>query len=383
LRVYDSRRREVVPLEVEGHARLYVCGITPYDATHLGHASTYVAFDLLYRQWLDRGIRVTYAQNVTDVDDPLLERAKSTGEAWTDLADRETELFRQDMAALRVLPPHHFVGVVEALPDVEKLIESLDGAVYRVDDDLYLDVRADETFGSVGGLDAARMRQLSAERGGDPDRAGKRDPLDCLVWRAARPDEPSWQTVNGPGRPGWHVECAAIGLAHLGPEFDVQGGGSDLLFPHHELCATHVRLATGRPAARTYLHAGMVAYQGEKMSKSLGNLVLVSDVRDQDPAALRLALLAHHYRSDWEWTASDLPNAQERLTRWRTALNRPTHPPAEPLVARIRAELASDLNAPAALLAVDEWCASTGTANSAQPVRDAIDALLGVNLDQV
>ena len=166
-------------------------------------------------------------------------------------------------------------------------------------------------------MDADACANCSAERGGDPDRPGKRDPLDCLVWRAPRPGEPSWDTAIGAGRPGWHVECAAIGLAYLGTEFDVQGGGSDLLFPHHEMCASHVRLATGQPAARTYLHAGMVAYQGEKMSKSLGNLVLVSNLRDHDAAALRLALLAHHYRSDWEWTEFDLPYAEERLTRWR------------------------------------------------------------------
>jgi len=375
LRVYDSRRREVVPLEVDAHARLYVCGITPYDATHLGHAATYLAFDLLHRQWLDRGVQVTYAQNITDVDDPLLERAQATDESWTELAERETELFREDMAGLRILPPHHFVGVVEALPDVAKLIESLGAAAYRVDEDLYLDVRADEHFGSVAGLDADHMRQLSAERGGDPDRPGKRDPLDCLLWRAVRPGEPFWETAIGAGRPGWHVECAAIGLDYLGAEFDVQGGGSDLAFPHHELCASHVRLATGQPAARTYVHAGMVAYRGEKMSKSLGNLVFV---RDHDPTILRLALLGHHYRSDWEWTDHDLAFAEARLRRWRSALERPAHAPVEPLIARIRSELANDLNAPAALAAVDEWCASSGSATSTSDVREAIDALLGV-----
>jgi L-cysteine:1D-myo-inositol 2-amino-2-deoxy-alpha-D-glucopyranoside ligase len=380
LRVYDSRKREIVPLNVGSHAKLYVCGITPYDATHLGHAATYLAFDLLYRQWLDRGVQVTYVQNITDVDDPLLDRSEATGEPWTDLAERETELFRQDMAALRILPPHHFVGVVEALPDVAKLIESLGDVVYRVDDDLYLEVRADESFGSIAGLDADQMRRLSAERGGDPDRPGKRDLLDCLVWRAPRPGEPSWDTAIGPGRPGWHIECAAIGLDYLGADFDVQGGGSDLLFPHHELCASHVRLATGKPAARAYLHAGMVAFQGEKMSKSIGNLVLVSNLRDRDAAALRLALLAHHYRSDWEWTDFDLPSAEERLNRWRMALHRPTHPPAEPLIAQIRAELAHDLNAPAALAAVDEWCVSDGTESDTTVVVEALDALLGVDL---
>jgi L-cysteine:1D-myo-inositol 2-amino-2-deoxy-alpha-D-glucopyranoside ligase len=380
LRVFDSVKRDTVPLEVGSHARLYVCGITPYDATHLGHAATYLAFDLLHRQWLDRDVQVTYAQNITDVDDPLLERAHATGESWSELARRETELFRQDMAALRILPPQHFVGVVEALPDVAMLIESLGSAAYRVDDDLYLDVRADASFGSIAGLGHARMRELSAERGGDPDRPGKRDPLDCLLWRAPRPGEPSWETAVGSGRPGWHVECAAIGLDYLGVAFDVQGGGSDLLFPHHELCASHVRLAAGEAAARTYMHAGMVAYRGEKMSKSVGNLVLVSELRKGDAMAVRLALLAHHYRSDWEWTEFDLPYAEERLTRWRAALDRPAHPPVEPLIARIRAVLAHDLDAPAALAAIDEWCASGGATNGAVRLREAIDALLGVAL---
>jgi L-cysteine:1D-myo-inositol 2-amino-2-deoxy-alpha-D-glucopyranoside ligase len=380
LRIHDTRRGELVPLDVGDHARLYVCGITPYDATHLGHAATYLAFDLLYRQWLDRGVRVTYVQNVTDVDDPLLERARSMGESWTALAERETDLFRQDMADLRILPPQHFLGVVESLPDVAKFIESLGDRAYRVDDDLYLDVRADAEFGSIAGLDSDAMRQLSAERGGDPDRPGKRDPLDCLVWRAPRPDEPSWETAVGAGRPGWHVECAAIGLDYLGTDFDVQGGGSDLLFPHHELCASHVRLATGEPAAHTYVHAGMVAYQGEKMSKSLGNLVLVSALRDHEPAAVRLALLAHHYRSDWEWTGYDLPYAEERLVRWRRGLARPSHPPVGPLIERLRAELSNDLNAPAALAAVDEWCASAGASTDAEDLPSALDALLGIDL---
>ena len=381
LRVYDSRQRELIELAVGDHARLYVCGITPYDATHVGHAATYLAFDLLYRQWLDRGVEVTYAQNVTDVDDPLLERAQATGEPWLELAERETEVFRSDMHALRILPPQHFAGIVESLPDVADLVQQLGSAVYSVGDDLYLDVHADKAFGSVSQVDPATMTALFAERGGNPDLPGKRDPLDCLVWRAPRPGEPSWETAIGAGRPGWNVECAAIGLRYHGPDFDVQGGGSDLAFPHHEMCACHVRLATGQAAARTYMHAGMVAYQGEKMSKSLGNLVFVRDLREHEPAARRLALLAHHYRSDWEWTDVDLAYAEERLTRWRRALARRQHPPAEPLLARIRAELARDLNAPGALAAVDDWCASSGTAADTTVVRNAMDALLGIDPD--
>jgi L-cysteine:1D-myo-inositol 2-amino-2-deoxy-alpha-D-glucopyranoside ligase len=386
LLVHDSRERGLVELKTGPTARLYVCGITPYDATHLGHAATYVAFDLLQRQWLDRGVDVVFVENVTDVDDPLLERAAATGEPWEALAERELDLFRVDMAALRVLPPQHLIGVVESLDDVAALVRDLGDRAYPVESDLYLDIRADPRFGSIAGLDEPTMRQLFAQRGGDPDRLGKRDPLDCLLWRGPRPGEPSWDSVVGPGRPGWHVECAAIGLRYLGAPFDVQGGGSDLTFPHHEMCASHVSLLTGERQANTYLHAGMVGYRGEKMSKSLGNLVLVSALRDagHDPAAIRLALLAHHYRSDWEWTDHDLAYAEARLTRWRVALERASVPPAATLIARIREELARDLFTPGALAAMDEWSATPGTAASApeesESVRVALDALLGVRV---
>lgn len=387
--MHDTRVRDLVELPTGPTAGLYVCGITPYDATHLGHAATYVAFDLLQRQWLDRGVDVVFVENVTDVDDPLLERAAATGEAWESLAARELDLFRTDMEALRVLPPRHLIGVVESLADVAQLVHDLGDRAYSVDTDLYLDIRSDSRFGTVAGLDEATMVSLFAQRGGDPDRAGKRDPLDPLLWRGPRPGEPSWESVVGPGRPGWHVECAAIGLRLLGAPFDVQGGGSDLVFPHHEMCASHVSLLTDTPQANTYLHAGMVGYRGEKMSKSLGNLVLVSALREagHDPAAIRLALLAHHYRTDWEWTDHDLAYAEARLTRWRVGLQRTSVPPSAPLIARMRDELARDLFAPGALAAMDDWCASPGpgqtattTPDEADAVRTALDALLGVRI---
>ncbi|RYJ05369.1 MAG: cysteine--1-D-myo-inosityl 2-amino-2-deoxy-alpha-D-glucopyranoside ligase, partial [Actinomycetales bacterium] len=307
LRIHDSSTRSLVQSTPEDTARLYVCGITPYDATHLGHAATYLAFDLLQRQWLDRGLDVVYTQNVTDVDDPLLERATATGVDWVELAERETELFRTDMTALRVLSPAHYIGAVESIDLVVDLVEKLGDAVYAVDDDLYFEVHADQTFGSVSGFDADTMRSVFGERGGDPDRAGKRHPLDCLVWQAERPGEPAWDSRLGRGRPGWHIECAAIALEHLGTDFDVQGGGSDLVFPHHEMSASEARVATGEPFAQAFVHAGMVGYEGEKMSKSKGNLVLVSRLREDgtDPMAIRVALLGHHYRSDWEYTDAD------------------------------------------------------------------------------
>ncbi|WP_062215305.1 cysteine--1-D-myo-inosityl 2-amino-2-deoxy-alpha-D-glucopyranoside ligase [Streptomyces sp. NBRC 109706] len=391
LTVHDTSRGRLRTLEPGPVARLYVCGITPYDATHMGHAATYTAFDLVYRLWLDSGRQVHYVQNVTDVDDPLLERAAATGVDWTELAERETALFREDMTALRMLPPQHYVGAVEAIPRIVPVIERLRaaGAAYELEGDCYFSVESDPRFGSVSGFDAALMRELSAERGGDPERPGKKNPLDPLLWRAVRPGEPSWDGgALGPGRPGWHVECVAIALDHLGMGFDIQGGGSDLVFPHHEMGASHAQVLTGEfPYAQGYVHAGMVGYQGEKMSKSKGNLVLVSQLRNDgvDPAAIRLALLGRHYRSDWEWTDAVLAEAVARLARWRHAVSRPEGPSADGLIAELRAALADDLNAPGALAAVDRWVETqereggTETGGPGQVSR-AVDALLGVAL---
>jgi L-cysteine:1D-myo-inositol 2-amino-2-deoxy-alpha-D-glucopyranoside ligase len=397
-------------------ASLYACGITPYDATHLGHAATYVAWDLLVRAWLDSGHEVAYVQNVTDVDDPLLERAERDGQDWRDLADREIARYRGDMEALRVVPPARLVGAVEALPLIEQMNQALAdrGALYEVERDMYFSRAADPEFGAVSHLDPATMLALSAERGGDPARPGKKDPLDPLVWLAARPGEPSWNSGFGPGRPGWHVECAAIATACLGEVFDVQAGGTDLIYPHHEFSASHARVAfaDGTPGhgafARCYAHAGMVRLDGEKMSKSLGNLVFVSRLvaAGVDPMAVRLAILAHHYRGDWDWTDAGLAAAQDRLARWRAALSRsglagigsaagpsPAEPgpgpgsgsgagsgsvvpgtgvpatgqvgavpPGEAVLAEVRERLADDLDAPGALAAVDRWASAvTGT----------------------
>jgi L-cysteine:1D-myo-inositol 2-amino-2-deoxy-alpha-D-glucopyranoside ligase len=397
-------------------ATLYACGITPYDATHLGHAATYVAWDLLVRAWLDSGHEVTYVQNVTDVDDPLLERADRDGENWRDLAEREIARYRGDMEALRVLPPTRLVGAVEALPLIERMNQVLAdrGALYEVERDVYFSRAADPEFGAVSHLDPATMVELAAERGGDPARPGKKDPLDPLVWLTARPGEPSWDSGFGSGRPGWHVECAAIATSYLGDVFDVQAGGRDLIFPHHEFSASHARVAfadtvPGHGAfARRYAHAGMVRMDGEKMSKSLGNLVFVSRlVADGvDPMAVRLVILAHHYRDDWDWTAAGLTAAQDRLARWRAALNRAVSaaagaasgpgsvvagegiPTAESVLAAVRERIADDLDAPGALAAVDRWASAVtgaaelpaGTAAAAALVRDTVDALLGIAL---
>jgi L-cysteine:1D-myo-inositol 2-amino-2-deoxy-alpha-D-glucopyranoside ligase len=371
-------------------ARMYVCGITPYDATHLGHAATYLAFDELNRALRDGGVQVRYVQNVTDIDDPLLERAAQRGQDWAELAREQTQLFRDDMAWLRVLPPDRYVGAVESIPLVIELIDRLRsaGAAYEVDGDLYFPVDADARFGEVSGLARSQMRELFAERGGDPDRRGKKDPLDCLLWSRQRPREPAWDNPLGPGRPGWHVECAAIALAELGDGFDVQGGGSDLVFPHHEMSASEAHVATGRwPFARAYVHAGMLGLGGEKMAKSEGNLLFVSALRGDgvEPAAVRLALLADHYRSDRDWTPSALDQAQARLARWRHAVVLDTGPDGRRLLATVRERLADDLDTPGALSAVDAWAEralADRAADSDAPahVRDLVDTLLGVAL---
>jgi L-cysteine:1D-myo-inositol 2-amino-2-deoxy-alpha-D-glucopyranoside ligase len=392
--VHDTATGQKVVIEPDGPARLYVCGITPYDATHLGHAATYVGFDLLNRAWRNAGHDVTFVQNVTDIDDPLLERAAKVKVDWVELAERETELFREDMQALRVLAPTHYIGAVESIPLVVELIERLQatGAVYPVDDDLYFSVTADPAFGEESHYDRETMLRLFGERGGDPERAGKKDPLDCVIWRGEREGEPSWPSPFGPGRPGWHIECTAIAQRYLGPAFDVQGGGTDLVFPHHEMGAGHAQVADpGIPFARTYVHAGMVGYDGEKMSKSLGNLVFVSALRhgDVDPTAIRLALLRHHYRSDWEWTDAELWDAVDDVARWRKAVALGAGAPAGPVVQEVLAHLADDLDAPRATAAVDRWVAATlgteGLADTSDPdaavtMLAVVDAALGIAL---
>jgi L-cysteine:1D-myo-inositol 2-amino-2-deoxy-alpha-D-glucopyranoside ligase len=394
----------LVPAAAGPEASMYACGITPYDATHIGHAATYIAWDLLVRAWLDAGYQVSYVQNVTDVDDPLLERATRDRQDWRELADREIALFRSDMEALRVLPPGHYVGAVEALPVIERFTRRLadHGALYDLDGDQYFARDADASFGTVAGLDLVTMTELFAERGGDPGRPGKKDPLDPLVWLAARPGEPAWPSGFGRGRPGWHVECAAIATDYLGVTFDVQAGGSDLAFPHHEMSASHARVAFGGAAgpdgpvfARRYLHAGMVRLDGEKMSKSLGNLVFVSELLAEgiDPMAVRLAILAHHYSDDWDWDDVGLAQAGARLGRWREALalasarpaspGEPTAPAGSEVLDAVRGRLADDLDAPGALAVVDAWADAVLDGRGAQApglVREAVDALLGVAL---
>lgn len=374
---------------------MYVCGITPYDTTHMGHASTYLAFDLVHRFLLDEGHEVRYAQNVTDVDDPLLERARDTGVDWRDLAEQQTDLFRRDMTALRALPPTSYVAVTDVVGRVAcavaELVDSGDAYAVETPDalhaearDIYFDTRrAGDSgvwhLGSESRMTRDAMLPIFAERGGDPDRPGKRDALDPLLWRVAREGEPAWDAGVGRGRPGWHIECSVIARDELGSTIDVQGGGHDLVFPHHEMSAGHSAALTGVPLARVYAHAGLVAYEGEKMSKSLGNLVRVSDLVQQgvDPMAIRLAVFENHYRDHWEWLPGTLDRANERLAAWRAAAARARHGGASDPVTALRAALANDLDTPRAIAIVDEWARSEEPDARLVP---AVDALLGIAL---
>jgi L-cysteine:1D-myo-inositol 2-amino-2-deoxy-alpha-D-glucopyranoside ligase len=395
LKVHDTARGEVVDTSPESTARIYVCGITPYDATHLGHAATYLAFDLINRVWRDAGHAVHYVQNVTDIDDPLLERAERDHDDWVVLGMRETALFREDMTALRVLPPEDFVGAVESIPRIVAHIEDLldEGLAYPLDDgtgDIYHDVSQAPGFGTESRYDEATMLRLFGERGGDPERVGKRQPLDPLLWRGERPGEPSWPGPRGTtGRPGWHIECATIALDTIGMGFDVQGGGSDLVFPHHEYSAVHAEALTAtKPFARAYVHSAMIGLDGEKMSKSRGNLVFVSKLRGEgvDPMVIRLALLSGHYRTDRAWTADLLTAAEERLATWRRAVALDAGAPAAPVLTGLRERLADDLDSPGAIALIDAWAAQTlagapeAEEEAPRIVCDAVDALLGVAL---
>ncbi|GAB3844136.1 cysteine--1-D-myo-inosityl 2-amino-2-deoxy-alpha-D-glucopyranoside ligase [Nesterenkonia populi] len=403
LEIHSTPAGTTVPVtSPRGLASLYVCGITPYDATHLGHANTYVQFDLLVRYWRACGLDVNYVQNVTDIDDPLLERAEATGTDWRELAESQTELFRSDMEALRVIPPTTYMGAVEMIPgvveDVEKLAEL--GIAYQVPaedaegPDYYFDIaaaedRTDWRLGSIGGYERPAMEELFPERGGDPDRPGKRDPLDPLLWRARRRGEPHWDGRSlGEGRPGWHIECSVIARRHLPAPFTVQGGGSDLRFPHHEFSAAHATAADETPLAEHYVHTGMVGLDGEKMSKSLRNLVLVSQLTaaGNDPQAIRALLLSHHWRTDWSFTADELAAAETRLGRWKQALAEAPEDagdagrPSE-LQYSLMSALAGDLNAPAALDILDLWAdGHFARGTSGTQARDVVDALLGLDL---
>jgi L-cysteine:1D-myo-inositol 2-amino-2-deoxy-alpha-D-glucopyranoside ligase len=379
MQLYDTARQAVVPFDPPHIVTMYTCGITPYDSAHLGHAAVYLTFDVLQRRLHDLGHQTRCVRNVTDVDDDILRKARELGVHYLDLAAEEMARFDADMASIGLLDTYAEPRATSAIPEILSLIgASLEsGHAYQAGGSVYFDVKTFDHFGDLSHLDRAAMLRLAAEHGGKPDDPDKRDPLDFVLWQPSLPDEPSWESRWGPGRPGWHIECSALVLRELGETIDVHGGGRDLVFPHHECETAQSESVTGKPFVRHWVHVGLVGLGGEKMSKSLGNLVFVGDlVKKWQPAAVRLALLGHHYRHDWEWTEDDMPTATARLAMWRAAPPDPgdplsPDPAADAAVDIVRDRLDDDLDTPGALALLDEAAAA------GHPVQRAA-ALLGV-----
>jgi L-cysteine:1D-myo-inositol 2-amino-2-deoxy-alpha-D-glucopyranoside ligase len=393
LSLWDTARGSSHPLPDKSLYRIYVCGITPYDATHLGHAATYLTFDLANRYLRARGGEVRFVQNITDIDDPLLERALRDGVDWRELAQSQIDLFRGDMVNLHILPPDHYIGVVEAMDLVTQSISILAerSSTYQVDNDLYFSVHSDPDFGSRSHLAQEEMLEIFSERGGDPTRSGKRDPLDALLWLSHREGEPAWPSPFGDGRPGWHIECCAIALHYLEPDtssqtsIDIQGGGSDLIFPHHEMSAAQGKILQGREFASHYVHSGMIGLDGVKMSKSLGNLVFVSKLVSSgvDPMAIRWALMESHYSTDRSWSQSGLEDASEWIVRLRRALSMMETAPTDGVIESIISAQAENLDTPKSLQLIKEWViASEAGSEGGTPgeLSRALDAILGLAL---
>ena len=373
MKLYDTVKRSVVDFVPNKEVLMYTCGITPYDATHIGHAFTFVSYDILQRRLIDKGHTVKCVRNVTDVDDPLFAKARELGVHYLDLAAGEEARFDADMKALNVLDVFSKPRASSAIPDIRKFIAMvLDrGFAYQCGSSVYFDVTKFESFGSVSNYDNETMLRYAAERGGDLDNPDKRNPLDFVLWQPSAPDEPSWDTIWGPGRPGWHIECSALALRDLGTTIDLHGGGSDLIFPHHECERAQSEAATGKQFVKHWMHVAMVFMDGTKMSKSLGNLEFVDRLRKaHDPRAIRLALISNHYRQEWEWTSSSMTNSLARLKSWVSAKNGD----GTAGLAEVRAALDDDLNVPAAINVLDQAVAAGHSiAASAK--------LLGINLN--
>ncbi|MEI6307706.1 MAG: class I tRNA ligase family protein [Actinomycetes bacterium] len=388
LKLVDSNKG-LVELDNGSNFAIYVCGITPYDATHLGHAATYLAFDLINRYKILSGSTVNFVENITDIDDPLLERAKRDNQGWQDLASKQIDLFSSDMSALRVLPPDSFIKVTDSLALIEDFISRLDkaGYLYKLDSDYYFSVGK---FLDQMRIPIEQAIEIFAERGGDPKRAGKQHQLDPVIWIGNRDGEPGWASSYGFGRPGWHVECTAIACNYLdksgsNPIIDLQGGGSDLIFPHHFMSAQIVKAAYGRDFAKYFVHAAMIGLAGEKMSKSKGNLVFVSKLLTQqvDPMVIRWALLSGHYQQDRQWSDNLLAVANDQVTAIRSALARSEVAQSEQLIKDLVSDISNNLDTPAALARLIKWAKqseSNPTVNQSGLVSRTIDALLGLAL---
>jgi L-cysteine:1D-myo-inositol 2-amino-2-deoxy-alpha-D-glucopyranoside ligase len=370
MRLYDTARQAIVPFEPGPLVTMYTCGITPYDAAHLGHAATYVTYDVLQRRLRDLGHETRCVRNITDVDDPLLEKARQLGIHFLDLAAEEIARFDEAMRALNLLPAWSEPRATSAIPDILGFIGMVleSGHAYQAGGSVYFSVESFPAFGQVSHYSRSTMLELAAERGGNPNDPHKRDPLDFVLWQPSGEGEPAWESLWGAGRPGWHIECSALAMRELAETIDLHGGGSDLIYPHHECEAAQSEAATGSVFVRHWMHVGMVCLDGEKMSKSLGNLVFVGDLlKDWDPAAVRLAILAHHYRPAWHWDDSAMPAASERLAAWRAA------GPGDAALAEVRAALDEDLDCPSALAAID---AAVGAGRGVSEAAELLGVLL-------
>ena len=388
IRLHDTARQAVVPFEPDPEVSLYVCGITPYDATHLGHAFTYLTFDVLVRRLEDLGHKVRMVRNITDVDDSILAKAKEINVDYLDLAAAETAEFQADIAALDLRPATAEPTATGSIDSMVELIGRLAeaGHTYTVDGTTFFDTATFPRFGDMCGYDEATMASFAAERGGHPDDPRQRQPLDFALWQAPADDEPSWDSPFGPGRPGWHIECSAMSMAAHGPTVDLHGGGDDLIFPHHECEIAQSEAATGEPFARHWTHVGMVAYEGTKMSKSLGNLVFVRELRAlHDPRAIRLALMAHHYRAGFEWFDGDIEDGITRLDRLVMASRRHRGPDPTPTLAAVRSAIDDDLDLPTARHALDLLAGAilAGVGDNRGAVAGLAEAagLLGIHLE--
>ncbi len=386
MRLFDTARRKVVPFEPGPVVRMYVCGITPYDSTHLGHAATYLAYDLLIRRLEHLGHEVRMVRNVTDVDDSILPKARELGIPYLELADAELARFHSDMEALEMRPPVAEPRATEAIPGIVEMVGRLldSGHAYLTAGTVYFDVSTFERFGELSHYSAEHMVRLARARGGKPDDPHRRDPLDFVLWQPSLPDEPAWRAPFGVGRPGWHVECSVMAMESLGSTLDLHGGGTDLIFPHHECEIAQSESVTGQPLCGHWMHSAMVSYEGEKMSKSLGNLVFVSDLLQvADPRAIRLALMRHHYRAGFEWYDTDLDEGTALLHRLHAAASAADGPDPRPFAARVEAALDDDLDAPKALEALDDLASailSGGDDASASGALCDLAAMVGVDL---
>jgi L-cysteine:1D-myo-inositol 2-amino-2-deoxy-alpha-D-glucopyranoside ligase len=398
VKLYNSLSKTIQPFHPQGDSvSIYVCGITPYDTTHLGHAFTYTSADILIRYLEYKGLQVRYAQNVTDIDDDILRKAREVGEDWQNLGNRWTSHFIQDLISLNVRPPDFYPRATDVIPEIISLIEKLlfQGCAYESGGNVYFEVASWPDFGKLSDLPFAEMLPVANERGNHPDDPRKRDPLDFVLWQAQALDEPAWPSPWGPGRPGWHIECSTMSTKFLGETIDFHSGGGDLIFPHHECEIAQVEPVTHKkPFVRFWVHAAMVYHDGAKMSKSLGNLIMVRDLlKTYSPDGLRIYLGRHHYRDVWSHSASELIDSEDISKKINLALaaQGDSGVSIDPKWAfnSFAAALDDDLNTPAALQVlcglsdeIMEGAESGKTLTAAQEAIRRMGSVFGLQMDQ-